>query len=144
MDSTIREAGADDMPALISMSRKFHAISPWSHLPIDDDRLTETLGGFLASEKVGVFVTSDLSGMIGVMVGPVFFATVSVAQEIAWWCERPGHGSYLLLAAEKWARDNGAVSLQIARLAGINDDMMHRMYERRGYALSEIFYNKAL
>ncbi len=140
----IRRATEADVPALIDMGHRFHALSPWAHIPVDDDVLRANLFAYLGSAQMAIFVTDDLTGMIGAVFAPVFFASEYVVQEMFWYCEAPGNGSRLRKAVEEWAAEMGATAISIARLVGLNDERMDAMYRAKGYAPGEIFYYKAL
>lgn len=66
------------------------------------------------------------------------------AQETVWWITpayRGRSGLEMLTAYENWARDIGCVSIGMASLAS-ND--VSAIYLRRGYAVAETYFVKAL
>ena len=140
----IREAFVDDIPALMAMSGRFHAASPWRDIPVDPERLEESLFGFITGEHSAVFVTEALDGGIGMIAAPIYFSHAWAAQEVFWWCESPRDALGLLAAAEGWAAEHGAEVMSMIRLDGLNDEQMHRLYTRRGYAPTEHTYMRSL
>lgn len=139
----IRSATADDLPALVAMGRKFHASSTWSAIPFSDERFSAAVVAQIAGD--GTYLVNDtLTGMIGMVCGPVYFAEdVTVAQETAWWCEDPKTALKLLAAAEEWARGAGAQYVCMVRLEGVTPRLA-AYYERRGYRPTEHVYLKGL
>lgn len=140
----IRTATLADMPVLIEMGRRFHAASPWAHMPINEAVLTNSMAGFIEGEASEVFVLEDLTGGIGLFVSPVYFADGLVAQEVFWYCEAPRKGRWLLEVAESWAANMGASHMSMICLEGENTDIVGKLYERRGYRPTEHTYMKAL
>lgn len=139
----IRQATEADLPALLEMGRKFHAASPWRVIPFSDERFAQSVRAQLAG--AGTYLVNEaLTGMIGMVSGPVYFAeNVTVAQETAWWCEDPRDALKLLQAAEEWARGVGASHVCMVRLEGVTE-RLGPFYERRGYAPTEHYYLKGL
>ena len=140
----IRSATLDDVPALLEMGARFHAMSPWSGFPLDRDRLEENLRGFIASDHAAILVLDNLRGAVGVFVAQAYFAAATVAQEMFWYCEAPSQGLALLDAAEAWAKDKGADIMTMIRLEGVENERMDKIYRRRGYAPTEHNYMRAL
>lgn len=140
----IRLATVEDMPSLMEMGRRFHASSPWRHMPLDEDVLTRSMTGFIENDNSAVFVLEDLTGAIGLFVAPVYFADALVAQEVFWYCESPRMGRGLLEVAELWAGNMGASHLSMICLEGDNTETVGKLYERRGYRPTEHTYMKAL
>lgn len=140
----VREATVDDIEALLGLGRKFHVASPWADLRLDEEVARTNLLGYLGMENVRLLVADDLSGAIGVMLAPIYFASAKVAQELFWWCENPRHAMALLNLAEVWARDMGAVRFCMIRLEGLHDEQLDKLYRRRGFTPTEHTYTKAL
>ncbi len=140
----IREATVDDISALLEMAPRFHAASPWAHIPLNIEKLRTSLLNLITSDGATLLVNDDLSGAIGLVSGQIYFADAVVVQETFWWCEKPGAGLALLDAAEKWARDTGASHMSMIRLEGLGDDRVDKIYRQRGYVSTEHTYLKGL
>lgn len=139
----IREAVEADIPALLAMGERFHALSPVGKIaPFSPESFERTLRGLIASEDGALFVNPDLTGMIGVVKAPAYFSTVTFAQELFWWSEG-GSGLRLLVAAEAWAKARGAVAMLMLRVHGLNE-RLDGLYRRRGYVPVEHTYSKEL
>lgn len=146
----IRQATTQDVPAVVSMSRKFYGTTDYiATEPFDADTvwdLTELListGVMLVAEVEG-----DVVGMAGALIAPgLFNRHISVATEVVWWvdpnCTRHGVGQKLFKALESHCRIKGARRLQMVKLR-TSPEHVGTMYEQAGYPLSEISYTKVL
>lgn len=82
--------------------------------------------------------------MLGGQLVEMFFSREAIhASEMFWWSE--GRGKELLEAFEQWAREAGATGIIMADL---NDPernaVMESLYGKRGYALTERHFVKAI
>lgn len=83
----------------------------------------------------------------GVLMAATFehpFGAGKWAKESVWWISPEARGRsalQMLDAYETWAREQGCTTIGMASLAS-ND--VSRIYERRGYALAEMHFVKAL
>lgn len=137
----IRLATAADIPALVTMGRKFHGMSHWAAIPYRDAPISASIAYLI--DNHAVFVTEALDGALGVMTAPIFFSGDLMAQELFWWSD--GAGALELLAeAERWAAEKGAVRFVMGRLDGLRDKALDRLYRRTGYAPIEHTYAKEL
>jgi GNAT superfamily N-acetyltransferase len=139
----IRQAVETDIPALVSMGQRFHALSPVKDIaPYSAEAFEATLRAAIASDVAVVFVTEALDGMLGLICAPVYFSTVTFAQELFWWSEGKA-GLRLLDAAEAWAREQGAAAFLMLRVDGLTE-RLDGLYQRRGFAPVEHTYAKGL
>jgi GNAT superfamily N-acetyltransferase len=95
---------------------------------------------------LGAFSERGIEGAIGGSVFPDFPTGDLVATEFFWFTI-PGHrgsGLKLLTAFENECRSRGAKRINMVHLVNLNDDIMARVYERRGYDLREKIYIKNL
>jgi len=139
----IREAVEADIPALVAMGERFHALSPVrAAAPYSAERFAATLRGALASDAAAVFVTDALDAMLGVICSPVYFSEAVFAQELFWWSEGRA-GMRLLEAAEKWALSKGASAFLMGRVEGVTE-RLDALYRRRGYVATEHQYARVL
>jgi GNAT superfamily N-acetyltransferase len=143
--AVIRAATEADIPALVAMGQQFRAQTGYRTIIAESAAQMATLcrqllgglGTILVLEHDGALV-----GMIGLHCAPHFLSLEMMAGEVFWWVDpsRRGHGLRLLRAAEAWARDQGAVSLQLIA----PDERVERLYERLGYRAIERTYLRRL
>lgn len=138
----IRRATPGDFPAMLEMAEKFIERAWAGVVPFD----AASCGTLLAAlhENGILLVTDDRKGMIGVMVQPWHFnADVLTAIELFWWCE--GKGAFELREeAERLAKEAGALTMNMGRIAGMRDAALDRLYRAKGYRPSEHIYIKEL
>lgn len=128
------------------MGRRFIESSHYRAIvPDNPDQLRTTAAGLITSESGFVAVDDrdgTLVGMIGILLFPHHLSGERIAGEVFWWVEpeRRGGGVRLMKRAEAWAKDHGAVRMQmIAPSAPVG-----ALYARLGYAPVEIAYERAL
>src|SRR3990167_8868391 len=136
---TIRRAVPLDRDRLIDLGRHFRAQTPYRESVVDDrehmQRFADTM--FSLQEDGLVLVAEDAAGVLqGMWVGTVFvhpIAGVRMATELLWWMEPEVRGTgtarRLLAMAETWARERGAIRMQL----GSWHDRLDRFYVRLGY-----------
>ena len=134
----IRRATVDDIPALVAMGQKFHAMSGQA-CPFDPDASAAFLAQLAASDQAVILTTG--AGAIGGVLMPAYCAPSWVmAVELFWWAERDG--LHLLRAFEDWARESGAQEVRMTSLAAY--PRAAEILGRRGYAPSEISHAKVI
>lgn len=130
----IRQATSDDLPRLMDVAAQFWALTPWSDMGIerDDIAICSTLEN--AIENGSCFVGDK--GVIFGFMGPVWAAPQNkIAVELAWW--GAGEGMELLEAFETWAKDNGAIGVQMSTLGSVHDARTEEKLIKAGYRVSE-------
>lgn len=139
---SIREADILDVPHIVELGAKFHAMSPWSSQVYDVDVATHTVLQLIKSPDGVVFYNG--SGILGASISPIFFGGGNVAHEHFWFAESGGRD--LIKAYEKWAAEKNAVGILLMNLTldPRTDKIMDRMYSRMGYTMREKNYYKAL
>jgi GNAT superfamily N-acetyltransferase len=146
----IRPACATDVDAVQRMAARFlSAEGPYAdRFQADPERIaalvayltqaTDGAAGFIAEQD------GQAVGMFGVFSLEHPITGQRVASELCWWMEPEARGSRvgleLLRAAEGWAKDHGAVWMEMiapsARVA--------QFYERLGYERTDVHYLKRL
>jgi hypothetical protein len=140
----IRPATEEDVPRIVEMGEAFHGASPWKVLPFSPVKFEQAARSLIANPSSTILVNDALTGMIGMMSGPVYFCDdATVAQEAFWWCEEPRDALRLLTAAENWCVSIGAGWSCMVRLEGVTP-RLEAYYERRGYTPTEHYYLKRL
>lgn len=126
----IREATINDIPALLVLGKKFNAQIPVG-ISCDETSLINTFTTLINENNSILYVSHDLSGMIGGMVYPYWINTnYMTGNECFWWAD--GDGLELWTKLEKWAKTKGAHFFQMMRLAN-SEPRLQKIYERKGY-----------
>jgi GNAT superfamily N-acetyltransferase len=130
----IRQATSDDLPRLMAVAAQFWALTPWFRMGVerDDIAICSTLEN--AIENGSCFVGDK--GVIFGFMGPVWASPQhKIAVELAWW--GAGEGMELLAAFEDWAKDNGAIGVQMSTLGSADDARTEEKLIKAGYRVSE-------
>lgn len=139
----IRRATLSDLPEIMRMGREFLSLTPMGDVEASQEavaKLIEQLECFLVHERDG-----KLDAMIAMLVYPHYFnPSVLAAQELFWWCDPEARGkgvaAKLLSAAEGWAREKGAHSVQMLAMESLEPERVGAMYAKRGYVPLERSY----
>jgi len=142
----IRPAGHADIPAILTMGRRFFDAAGWPEVTTwDEASVRATLSGLIDGKVPGGLIVANEGGraigMVGFMAFPFYFNfAVTVAQEVFWWVEpdqRFGVGAQLLDAFETAGRQRGASVFIVSAVARLRSATLERFYQRRGYAPAE-------
>lgn len=140
----IREATPIDVPRLVAMGREFLQTTAYHALIAENQTQMEMLASTLIDKDSGVVLVADhrgdLTGMIGLLIAPHHLSAEPVAMEAFWWASTPGDGVRLLKAAEEWAREHGAVAMQMVAPS----ERVGALCMRKGYSLVEWGYMRRL
>mgnify|MGYP000894854066 CR=1 len=140
----LREATLADMPELVRMGRAFHAAAKLD-IEFDDSTFRDLCAQLIEAD--GALLLIDDGAMLAALCFPIYFnASALVAQELFWWVDpdKRGAGIRLLQRAEQWAKEKGAVTLQMIALDELSGESVGRLYERRGYRPLERSYVRNL
>ena len=130
----IRKATEEDIPRIVEMGAKFHAMSPWKNVPFDP----AALSGFIAKLIAGGVVLISDKGMLGGVLNPLYFnPSVVMAAELFWWGD-----AALKPAFEAWAQENGAQGVQFGALWDQRRERMLQRYAADGFEPVEIGFAK--
>lgn len=131
-----RAATVGDIPALLAMGRKFHAMSGHP-MAFDGAAVADFLAALIEGESSIVLMTDR--GVIGGVLAPAWCdPSWSMAVELFWWAE--GGGMKLLSGFEKWAESRGASEVRMTSLAA--HQRAADLLQIKGYAPSEISFSK--
>lgn len=130
----IRSALLADVPRLVEMGTHFLRASPYAaHIAENAQQMDALATQMVTTDGMTVLVaeTDRIVGMLGLVASPNFLSGELTAGEVFWWMEPDarGAGVRLLKAGEQWARDRGAVSLQMIA----PDAHVEQFYQRVGY-----------
>ena len=91
---TVRNAGIDDIPEIIELAKKFHAVSGYECLEFDRDTVERIVMQSIDQELCPVAVIDGevVGFLLGLQFPALLNANIMVGTEIAWWVE-PGHRS---------------------------------------------------
>ena len=140
----IREATVDDIPVLVAMGMRFAQSDAYKHIVRDNPVQFEKMARMLITSGLGVMLVLEkngcVEGMIGMLCTPHFLSGDMFAGEICWWInpEHRGDGVRLMRSAETWAREQGALSIQMVA----PNERVGSLYERMGYQQTETSYQK--
>ncbi len=135
----IRRATEADIPAIVGLYRRAHAVSHWpGYADFSDDCMAAFLKNALGN-PVAIVLVAERGGIVGavicVLVVPLYFnAAVLTAQELFWASESPKDAFALVTEAEREAAKAGASMFMLGSQAGPQDDRTRAVYGRRGYA----------
>lgn len=127
-----REATRKDIPALLVLGKKFCSQLPMG-FGYDENSLMNCFNTMIDDSNSVIFISEDLSGMIGGMVYPYWINTsILTGNESFWFVDSPGDGLALWTKLEKWAKNKGVSFFQMMRLAN-SEPRLQKIYERKGY-----------
>lgn len=146
--ATIRKATLADVPEIVRMSALFYPTTHYAQWCDMDEETVASLASNLVENHV-FFVAEDgeeLVGMVGVFIAPFLFnAHVRFGVEVVWWVAPEARGSHvavsLLNAIEQPLRDAGCDRIQMVHMPN-SPPQAAALYERMGYARSEVSYTK--
>ena len=146
----IKNASQSDIPKIIELARKFHAVSGYENIEFDEETVENIL---ITSIDQGLCPIGVVDGkIVGFLAGlaypAILNANVMVGTEIAWWVEPEFRGKkiaiQLLLRAEENARAKGLYCWSMMCLEKLNADGLENIYERLGYEKAERTYLRIL
>lgn len=148
----IREATLEDLEVLTHIGEKFFNMTDLGKVTdYDPESLTFTLKGLIDGDS-GVILVAEkngkIIGVVGAVLAPFYFNLKHiVCQEFFWYVleeHRGGStGGRLFMAAERWAKDNGADSMCMVAL-GCNYEEVSRFYIKKDYFKQETNFLRRL
>lgn len=138
----VRQANQTDIPALVDMGEKFHAMSPHKGMgSYDRAAMSRVLSFMIGSEQCAVFTNG--SGVIGGTLSPVYFNPAKwQLEENYWWAN--GGGNELLEELIGWATNWGASFIMLSTLENDRSKVIDRYLKRKGFVILERRYMKEL
>jgi GNAT superfamily N-acetyltransferase len=148
----IRPAEQSDLRRIVEMSERFYPhTSYWtvSKIPFNPEHVAVFASGLIDNGLMNVATLNDeVVGMIGLIFIPFIFNPEYIhAGEIIWWvepeCWKHGIGEMLLDSIDEPCRESGAVHIQMIDLPNSTLSAA-KMYEKKGYILTERSYTKVV
>lgn len=146
----IKDASQSDIPQIIELARKFHAVSGYENIEFDEETVENILITSIDQGlcQIGVVDGKIVGFLAGLAYPAILNANVMVGTEIAWWVEPEFRGKkiaiQLLLRAEENARAKGLYCWSMMCLEKLNADGLENIYERLGYEKAERTYLRIL
>lgn len=106
--SAVRLASGSDIPLMVKLAAREHAVSEFSTIPFDAEFCRQTMLTFVGS--MGRIALVSPGGYLLGLVQAAGFSGARIAMEYAWFAD-DGHGLGLLAAFEKWANEMGAYAV---------------------------------
>ena len=145
--ATIRPATAADTEALVALGLASIRESVYAaHVAENPAQIGRVVAYLLAQPTATILVAErddQVIGMIGLMVVPHLWSGVLTAGELTFYVSPDHRGSTgirLLHAAEQWAREAGAVAIQMVAPTA----RAGQLYERLHYTAIESSYQKRI
>jgi len=142
----IRKAVEEDVLDCLILFKQFHKESkvPYSW---DAKKTQEAIINSFSTDNYEVFVAEkdeEIIGLLAAMYGQPLFSSETLATEIAWYVSKDYRKSTaafrLMKAYEEWALSMGVNYVGMTYLEGITD--LSKIYEKKGYTISETHYLK--
>lgn len=144
----IRPATPEDVPSVVEMARQFYPATHYvDWCAMDDDTVADLACNLVENHVLLVAeMGGRIVGMAGLFVGPFLFnRNMLGAYELVWWVAPEARGTRiafgLLSGIEAPCREKGATRIQMVHMPN-SPPQAAALYERFGYALSEVSYTK--
>lgn len=146
----IRPATEADIPAIVGMSARFYPTTHYAEFaPFCPDSVAALCEQLIEGHVLLLAeVDGRVEGMAGSFCAPFFFnRAMTVGYEVVWWVNPEVRGGAiavaLLNANESACKAKGCARLQMVHMPN-SPPQAAALYERMGYARSEISYTKEL
>lgn len=139
---TVRIATAEDIPALVEIGAKFHAMSPHKFMGEYDKEGAANVLRFMVDSPQSVLMTNG-DGFIGGTYAPVYFAPSKwMLEENFWFSGKDGFAllEAMLIHAKGW----GADFCLLSTLENDHSKAIDRLLTRKGFRLMERRYIKEI
>ena len=138
---TIRQARAEDIPALLQLGRAAHAESAYAFLPFDENKALALAAAYLQRPADRCVLLAErggaVAGFIAGLVEEYFFSTARMARDTLFIVDPPARGSAaarrLAESFAGWAQGHGAREIQIGISSGRKIERAGRFLQRLGY-----------
>jgi GNAT superfamily N-acetyltransferase len=144
----IRPLSVTELPLLEACAREFYGASRFLET-FDMNRFRAIWEALLGSGNAVIFIDDrdgEIAGTLGGLVHPDIYGGELVAEEFFWFVREShrGRGIRLYREFERWARDKGAVSIQMVHLLDVMPQKVSQFYLCEGFQPVETRYAKSL
>lgn len=147
-DTIIRMARPEDAERVIEMGSRSIKIGPYRDDLVDNPDVTRRLYDLLIKNPQARIIVSEtenlVTGLFAFVIFPHYYSGELTAGEIIWYVEPEyragGVGLRLLKEAENYAREAGAVRMQLTAPT----EQLGSMYKRCGYHQIEVSFQRTL
>ncbi|MDA5520839.1 GNAT family N-acetyltransferase [Yersinia kristensenii] len=144
----IRPATMDDIPALVALGARMHRESRYASFPFDEDKCSVLAANLINAEFGVVLVVEECSQIVGWVAGGVgeqYFSHERMAFEYGVFIDtayRGGTAGYRLVKAFiEWAKNHGAVVINMGITTGVHEERTGELYQRLGLARTGSLYS---
>jgi hypothetical protein len=136
---TQRLALPEDVPAIVALGRKFHAMSPHKDMAEYDEMGVARVVSFMIESPQSVVLFNG-TGVIGATYAPVYFAPSKWMCEENFWFSDDRGGLELLDGLTIHAKGWGATHLCLSTLENAKTKVIDRLLTRKGFKAIERRY----
>jgi GNAT superfamily N-acetyltransferase len=143
---TVREASSADADTLERLAYEAWPDAPFHDVEPDQGQIRKAIAWAFAEPNARCFLLCDgetAVGVLGVLLTTHSFTGQRIGIQWWWWIRtesRNGSGLKLLKSAEEWAKQNGAVALQLIAPSA----RFRSLCERLAFRPVEVMYQKEL
>lgn len=140
----IKFATLEDVPGLVEMARRMHALTRFRMFEFNEQRITRTFQEVIekGKDRYAFFAAIGsegqvVGGLIGVLERHIFSdqLTASVMHiDVVPEARMGGYGPRLLRGFEKWARNRDAVEITFGVNSGVDTEAVDRFARRMNYS----------
>lgn len=139
----------EDALQILELGKMIHQESRFRDEPYSEDKCWRALNGTLEfPDSVFIAYDDQFNGFILIRMGTEFFNEIKRASDMALYVKPEHRGSSLfvklIFAAEKWAKENGAVDLTINHNTGIDVDKAAGSFIKLGFTEHGRIFSKEL
>ena len=138
----------EDAQALLELGYRFHQESQYRDTPFNADGILSLISlPSVAPTKAFIAFDEEYKGVIILQMSTQFFSGLKWAGDQVFYVDPNLRGTSslahdLLEVGYGWAKENGASDLIIFHNAGIGLETAKKFYDREGFELSGLIFNK--
>lgn len=134
------KAKREDIPRLVEIARKFHALGPFKDSTFDADKIKTACESFFDRTDARIFMTEN--GAIGVRIDSYGINQSDRVVRAVFLCAERCEGQELIQIMESFARQNGNLPtcLTAHSQSGEETTAHTRLYAQYGYKVLETHY----
>jgi GNAT superfamily N-acetyltransferase len=138
-----------DEKALLELGYRFHQESQYRDTPFNSNGILSLIQlPSLVPDKCFIAFDDEYKGVIILQMGTQFFSGQKWAGDQVFYVDPSHRGSSLAMelleVGYQWAKENGAKDMVIFHNAGIGLESAKKFYNRNGFDLSGLIFNKRI